>query len=194
MNTPYEEVVKLSNILLKNTIDDDNLMLLLLEDPSFFNEYKKITKSFKTVQLFLEYYNKTTKEERKKKLTDIISKDNLYPNDLYLLCITRLLNISILVIHRGKYGKSNKDIERGGIDDLKISSSLYTAPNNMNNRPLLIFNKLLDKTKSIYNIVLEKNENTNGLDIKNKYINSIYMQYKDIPDNIKILIEAHMNS
>lgn len=195
MNTPYEEVVKLANILLKNTIDDDELMTLMLEDPSFFNEYKKVTKSYKTVQIFLDtYYNNASKEERKKKLTEIINKNELYPNDLYLICITKLLNISILVIHRGKYGKSNKDVERGGIDDLKISSSLYVAPNNMSNRPLLIFNKLLDKTKSIYNIVLEKNENTNGLDIKNKYTNSIYMQYKDIPDNIKILIEAHMNS
>jgi hypothetical protein len=189
MNTPYDEVVKLANILLKNTIDDNELMLLMLEDPSFFNEYKKVTKQYKTVQIFLDtYYNNASKEERKKKLTEIINKNELYPNDLYLICITKLLNISILVIHRGKYGKSNKDVERGGIDDLKISSSLYVAPNNMKKRPLLIFNKLLDKTKSIYNIVLEKNEKDN------KYSNSIYMQYENVPENVKILVEAHLRS
>jgi hypothetical protein len=51
----------------------------------------------------------------------------------------------------------------------------------MESRPLIIFNKINEKQLTAYYLVVENN-NPN-----------IYMKYMDIPDNIKILIEAHKN-
>jgi hypothetical protein len=100
------------------------------------------------------------------------------------LAISELLNISILTIHRGKYGKSDTDLVRGDLDDLILSSTLFKAPNNMNMRPLLILNKTTDNIKSSYNVIIEQTDNITP--------NSIYMQYKDVPLNIKYLVEEHL--
>ena len=55
----------------------------------------------------------------------------------------------------------------------------------MDERPLFIFEKNSDKTNNIYYPVIEKNET-------NITINNLYMKYKLVPDNIKLLISLHM--
>ena len=59
-----------------------------------------------------------------------------------------MINISILLIHRGKYGSFDSNIDkRNSLDDLILSSTFIQANKNYLNRPLFIFSK--DKNKEI---------------------------------------------
>lgn len=187
INITYNEIKNLRNNKLLETIENDSLMIEMLQDGSFFNEWSKIiNRKPKTILLFMnDYYNKLTKENKYKLLNQIIDKDVLYPNEFDILAISELLDISILVIHKGPYGAaSEKNIERGSIQDLALSSTFYPASKNMETRPLLILNKISDKNKSIYNLIIEKTEKVS--------INSIILQYKDVDNNIKTLINEHL--
>jgi len=182
----FNEVIRLAESKLFKILENKEAMFSILDDPSYFNEWNsKIKKKFKTIQLFWDkYYSKSSPEEHSDVLKKIVEDKKLYPNDITILAISELLNISILTIHRGKYGKSDTDLVRGDLDDLILSSTLFNAPNNMNMRPLLILNKTTDNIKSSYNVIIEQTDNITP--------NSIYMQYKDVPLNIKYLVEEHL--
>jgi len=181
----YDEVEKLQNKKLREILMSKNQehMIDMLDDTSYFNEWNsKISRNYKTVQIFWDrYYSQTSQKEHLDLLNTIISDNKLYPNDITILAICELLNINILTIHRGKYGKSSTDLIRGDVYDLVLSSTFCKANNNMETRPLLILHKSHDTTKSIYNLIVDNTDT-----------NSIYMQYKDVPQNIKYLIEEHM--
>ena len=186
IKSSYKEVINITRPKYFELMNNKEGMFLILEDPSYFKEWNtNIGKNYKTVQLFWDnFYMDTTDNERRKIINKILDDDNLYPNDLNLISISELLNISILIIHRGKYGKYEDNLKRGDIDDLVLSSTLFVAKNNMENRPIIILNKSIDKFKSIYYSIIQKTDNIT--------YNSIYLQYKDIPNNVKILIDAHM--
>lgn len=181
----YDEVIRLANKKLFGLLENKEGMFEILGDPSYFNEWNnKISKQYKTIQIFWDkYYSITSAKEHSEVLKKILLDNKLYPNDITILAISELLNINILTIHRGKYGKSSTELIRGDIDDLVLSSTFYKAHNNMEMRPLLIFNKTNDQTKSIYNLIIENTDKITP--------NSIYIQYKDVPMNIKYLIEEH---
>ena len=65
-----------------------------------------------------------------------------------------------------------------------LSSTLFVATNNMTRRPLIILNKTLDKYKSIYNAIIENTDKVS--------YNNIYLHYNDVPENVRILVDAHM--
>jgi len=186
ITTTYDEVKKVSNIKLAEILENKVGMFEILSDPSYFNEWNRlIKKKFKTIQLFWDnYYTEKTPAEHLDILKIIITNNNLYTNDINILSISELLNINILIIHRGKYGKFKNDLVRGDIDDLILSSTFFKAPNIMEDRPLIILNKTDDTIKSIYNIIIETTDKITS--------NSIFMQYKDTPLNIKYLVEAHL--
>ena len=186
IKSSYDDVIKVTRPKYFELMNNKEGMFLILEDPSYFKEWNtNIGKNYKTVQLFWDnFYTDLTDNERRKIINKILDDNNLYPNDLNLISISELLNISILIIHRGKYGKYEDTLKRGDVDDLVLSSTLFVAKNNMQNRPIIILNKSIDKLKSIYSSIIEKTDNVT--------YNSIYLQYKDIPNNVKILIDAHM--
>ena len=186
ISSSYDEIKQVTRAKYFEIMNNKDGMFLILEDPSYFNEWNNnIGKKFKTVQLFWDnYYTDLSDNEKRKIINKILDDDKLYPNDLNLISISELLNISILVIHRGKYGKYDDSLKRGDIDDLVLSSTLFVAKKNMLNRPIIILNKSYDKFKAVYYSIIEKTD-------KITY-NSIYLQYKDIPNNVKLLIDAHM--
>lgn len=186
IKTDYDEVKKISNIKLFEILENEEAMKEILDDPSYFNEWnKQIGKKYKTIQLFYtNYYSETTPSEHKECFKNIIKLDKLYPNDIHLLSISELLNVSILIIHRGKYGKSDSKIVRGDIDDLILSSTFFKSPDNMDERPLIILSRTNDNFKSIYSLIIENTDNINQ--------NTIYMKYKETPLNVKYLIEKHL--
>ena len=188
IKSDYDEIKKLTNIRLIELLENKEGMFEILDDPSYFNEWNKmIKKNYKTIQLFWDnYYSLSNATEHLNILNKIIASDNLYPNDISILSISNLLNINILIIHRARYGKTMKNIVRGDVEDLVVSSTFFKANDNMEERPLIILNKLYDNSKSIYYTIIENTDNIN--------INSIYMTYKDIPLNIKYLIEAHLET
>ena len=179
IDTNYNEIKQIVNKYIKKIIYDKNANKILFEDPSFYSEWIKFS-PLKSIDINI--YN----EEHLKKITNnIINNDKLYPNDITIKVISDIFNISILLIHRIPYGSSNIDIKRNEIGDLVLSSTFISATKNINDRPLLIFNKIEEKGKKIiyYPIV----ENNKEMDIK-----SLYMKLGNIPDNIKVLIDLHL--
>ena len=179
IDTNYNEIKQIVNKYIKKIIYDKKTNKVLFEDPSFYNEWIKFS-GLKTTDI--NVYN----QDRIKKIIDnIIKNDKLYPNDITIKVISDIFNISILLIHRIPYGFSNSNIKRNEIDDLILSSSFISATKNINDRPLLIFNKIQEKgEKIIYYPIIENNKE---IDIK-----SLYTKFSNIPDNVKVLIDLHL--
>jgi hypothetical protein len=146
------------------------------------NTLNKTSKKFKTLQIFLDTYFKTsTINDRKSILQLVMDSNDLYPNDIDLLSISQLLNISILTIHRAKYGNVEDDVKRGELDDMTASSTLFPANTDIMNRPLVILGKEYEKTHSSYYAITEKNKN-------------IYLQLKETNKIVQMLIENHLKT
>jgi hypothetical protein len=147
------------------------------------NVLNKTNKKFKTLQIFMDTcFLPSSLDERKKIINAIIEADNIYPHDLHIFMISKILNMSFLILHRARYGifnETDKDVKRGEIEDLLHSSTFYHAKTNAANRPLLILSKEHDKTATGYYAIIEKNKN-------------IYMQLKDAPADIRYFTDAHM--
>jgi hypothetical protein len=161
-------------------IENKEEMMQLLHDPAYFQIWQNIVnKKFATIQLFWDnFYVKLPKETKIKYLSAILNTTKLPANDLHILAIAKLFNLSILIIHRGKYGKFDVAKARGDLEDLLLSSTFYESSTNMDLRPLIIFNKINEKQLTAYYLVVENNPN-------------IYMKYIDVPENIQLLVEAH---
>ncbi len=186
IKTDYNDVKKISNIKLFEILENERGMKEILDDPSYFNAWnKEIKKKYKTIQQFYDnYYSISSPLEHKEFLRNIIKSDKLFPNDIHLLSISELLNVSILIIHRGKYGLSDNKMVRGDMDDLILSSTFFKSPDNMEERPIIIFSRTNDNFKSIYSLIIENTDNITQT--------SIYMKYKETPLNIKYLIDKHI--
>jgi hypothetical protein len=186
IKTDYNDVKKISNIKLFEILENERGMKEILDDPSYFNAWnKEIKKKYKTIQQFYDnYYTISSPLEHKEYLRNIIKSDKLFPNDIHLLSISELLNVSILIIHRGKYGLSDNKMVRGDMDDLILSSTFFKSPDNIEERPIIIFSRTNDNFKSIYSLIIENTDNITQ--------NSIYMKYKEAPLNIKYLIDKHI--
>lgn len=179
INTNYNDIKTIVNKYIKKIINDKNANKILFEDPSFYNEWSKAS-SLKTTDITM--YNQ---QQINDIIDKIISNDLLYPNDITIKVISDIFNISILLIHRIPYGSSNQDVKRNEIEDLVLSSTFIRATKNINDRPLLIFNKVEEKGKRlVYYPIIENNKD---IDIK-----SIYTKFENIPENIKVLIDLHL--
>jgi hypothetical protein len=121
---------------------------------------------------------------------DLISKVINYGlplNDILLISVAELLNISIITIHRAFY-KTTKDKDiRGNIEDLIVSSTLFKAQTNYLNRPLLIFYKNKNEYDDIsYHFVLNKNQPVGS--------KSLYLKLSEVPQEILRLVDEHIKN
>jgi hypothetical protein len=169
----------------KDNVDDKEIMQLLLQEPSFFKSCINVSKrKFQTVQIFLDtFYLKLSTEQKRNYLQQVLDQNDTYTNDMHIMAISHLFNVSILVLHRGKYGKSDQS-NRGDTADLLLSSTFYPASVNMQMMPLIIFNRVNEKTHNAYYLVVDE-----GLPIES----CIYMKYIEVPLNIKVLTDRHIS-
>jgi hypothetical protein len=114
-----------------------------------------------------------------------IIKKGLPLNDLMLISVSQLLNISIITIHRAFY-KTTKDKDiRGNIEDLMVSSTLFKAQTNYSNRPLLILYKFKNEFDEIsYHLVLNKNQPVGS--------KSLFLKLNEVPQEILRLVEEQI--
>jgi hypothetical protein len=122
-------------------------------------------------------------EQKRNYLQQVLDQNDTYTNDMHIMAISHLFNVSILVLHRGKYGKSDQS-NRGDTADLLLSSTFYPASVNMQMMPLIIFNRVNEKTHNAYYLVVDE-----GLPIES----CIYMKYIEVPLNIKVLTDRHIS-
>ena len=198
IKTTYEdlETSAFNDIQIIFTAKDINSVKLLFKtlfDDPYFNNllFTAIGKKYNNYNIFWDqYFSKLTYEKRKELFNSIISniKEPLFPNDYYIIAMSKILNINIITIHRSKYGANDKNepVIRGDIDDLLLSSTFYKAPTvNYENRPLIILYKSNDFYKTIYNLIVDKTI----VPIDERVI---YMRIVDIPLAIKYLINQHL--
>ena len=168
-----------------NDLADNTKIKDIFKDPYFYTAYltamnsvNNTKKTFKTLELFLTtyFYNSLTKE-RYDILKHLRGSDayTYHPNDITFFMISKVLNISILIIHhRAEYGKAVNVSKRADDKDLAITTSIYKADSNELDRPLLILYKKNDKTHISYYVVRNVNHD-----------NFIYMELKNAPEEIK---------
>ena len=171
-----------------NDLSDTAKIKDIFKDPYFYNAYltamnsvNNTKKTFKTLELFLTtyFYNSSTKE-RYDILKHLRGSDayTYHPNEITFFMISKVLNISILIIHhRAEYGKAVDVSKRADDKDLAITTSIYKADSNELDRPLLILYKKNDKTHLSYYVVRNVNHD-----------NFIYTELKNAPEEIKTRI------
>ena len=185
IKTSYQTLLDISIQKLKDFKNNEMIMKTLFKDKSIFNQFVKFSKlKTNNVNAYWEkYYSKLVNSE-KLELIEMFNNKGFYVNDLILLTMTQILNISILIIHRAVYGSVNIEDVRGDLRDLFLSSTFMKAPNNYINRPFLIFYKNTDDLTKYY-LVFNKN-------IKPPNINSLYLKLNEIPEDFKDLINEHI--
>jgi hypothetical protein len=187
LNVDFSSVIQATNDKLKVIRNDETNMKTILNDKSIlrcFTQEMKLKGYNTSLTFWNKIYSNLSNQERLTIINSIIKK-GLPLNDLHVLSFAELLNISILTIHRAIYGTTkDKDI-RGSIEDLLVSTTLFKAPNNYLNRPLLILYKNKDELEDIsYHLVLDKR-----IEIGTK---SLYLKLADIPPEILRLIDEHI--
>ena len=198
IKTTYDdlEISAFNDIQIIFTAKDINSTKLLLKplfDDPYFNIllFNAIGKKYKNFNIFWDqYYSKLSIEERKQIFNTITIniKEPVFPNDYYIIALSKNLNINIITIHRSKYGTNNKDepVIRGDIEDLLLSSTFYKAPTaNYENRPVIILHKSYDLYKTIYSLIVDKT-------IIPTDDRVIYMRIIDMPLAIRYLINEHL--
>jgi hypothetical protein len=185
----YEEIKEIVNNYYLKSIYDKNVANIIFNDPSFYNAWANIINiKQKNVAYFMKNnYSKYTKEQLNTILNKVLENDNvLYPNDITIKVLADIFNISILLIHRLPHGVGQEQqYNRNNIDEFLLSSTFIKSTKNMDNRPLFMFNKVIDSEYIKYYPIIE---NTEKLDI-----NSIYIpMFKDAPDNIIKLVNKHI--
>lgn len=156
----------------------------LFKDPHFYSEYvkemniiKKTKKSFKTLRIFFDtYFDNSDYNEKETILKNIIAKNNIkFANDIHIFYMSKLLNISIILIHnRSDYGKAVKVDKRAGDKDLNVTSTIFKADDNLLHRPLIMLYRKVEKNNITYSII-------KNIDYKDYY----YYELQDSPDEIK---------
>jgi hypothetical protein len=160
----------------------------IFRDPYFYSSYvnamnhvNNTKKTFKTLEIFLNTYFYTSPIAERKSILKHIKSDAKYiyhPNENTFFTISKVLNISILIIHsRAEYGKAVDVSKRADEKDLSITTSIYKADNGELSRPLLMLYKKNDKTHLSYYIVRNSDHD-----------NFIYTELKDAPEEIKAMI------
>ena len=187
VKTSFANLQEITNNKLNIIKDDEVNLKNLLKDTKLFKLFMSVSK--KTYPNVNKFYDNFFKDLDNDKKTEIVNKiiEIGYPlNDLYIISMAEILNINILTIHRAIYKTSKDDLVRGDLDDLIISTTLYKAPNNHDNRPFFIFYKDLDvnTNENVYYLIVDS-----SLEISHK---NIYLKLNEIPIEIKILVDEHL--
>jgi hypothetical protein len=182
---------------------DDNTKDIkdVFKDPHFYisyinsmNQLNNTKRVFKNVELFLtNYFNKSTVEERTNILNHMRTSGSYvyHPNEATFFMMSKVLNLSILIIHsRAEYGKAVDVSKRADDKDLSITTTIFKAGGGSGGsssgssssgkvleRPLVILYRHNDKTQLNYYIIRNPQNN-----------NFIYTELKDAPDEIKAMV------
>jgi hypothetical protein len=182
----YDDILNQVFSIYFKSLDNELLMSEFLSDNSFKKEWlSKLDRSITSVKMLSRLINDLPKERKISILNEIMSDGKLYPTKLTFAVIADLLNISILLINRGDYGKFDQNKARNDVQNLKISSNFFQAHMQMHQRPVLIFYADGDKDKMMFYPIIDNSK-------KDKpYEEQLYMSYEDTPEHIKILIREH---
>lgn len=186
IKTNYNNLIEITFQKLEKYKNDYEIMKTLFKDKVLFNLYVDLSgRTFTNVNVYInKYYDYLTNAE-KMKIIEQISKKPYIINDLTIYSMSEILNISILIIHRAPYKSTKDEDKRGELEDLIVSSTFCKAPNNYNNRPVLMLYKINKEYITNYYLVFNK-------EIIPPNSRSFYLKYDEVPDDIKNLLEEHL--
>jgi len=110
--------------------------------------------------------------------------------DIDLEICSKLLNISVLVLFRTKYGSTagKEGVKRGELDDLVISSTLYACENTLR-RPCILLYRDVDKTYAKYSALTMTTGSNNNITRGNT---PLYSRADMLPSDVLNLIKYHL--
>jgi hypothetical protein len=168
--------------LLKNK--DKATLLKLFEDPAFIRAWVQKRKYKDADDIWKTKLEKTTPKELISQWQEIFTtcSNEIWPMDIDFKITAELMNISILVIYRGKYGEGKDAGKRGDIDDLAISSTFYHADDKKwNKRPCVIFYRTLEKDRIVFSPIVHNDDDI-----------FIHRTTESMPKDIQDLLKYHL--
>lgn len=183
-----DELVWMRNRVVNQSLMDPDLMSIYLEDPSFLQHWNAgfAKKYVDGKQLIQKAYvpKMKTQGALSQMWKAIVDKGTLRIGSIDLYVLTKLVQCSILILHRAPYGEGNK--KRGDIEDLGISSTFYTkdyTESYVNTKPLFIFYKTYEDSYTRFSPIvdangtfLHKSVNLSSKDVRD--LVSYHIQYK----------------
>jgi hypothetical protein len=163
---------------------DEPSMTVILEDPSIAHEWAARfgRANLKTPKLLWDRgFAKSNRDELKTMWDAIMRSGGLWAGDLDFFVAAKLMDISIMILHRSRYGV--KEAKRGELGDLATSSSLYTLKYSMSHvrsRPICILYKDTETDHAVYSAITDQKEVF------------LFSSLFDCPEDIKKLIEFHI--
>jgi len=182
----WRDIQDIRNHSINGIIQDKDAALKILEDPSLVKAWANtFNKKYKDgADIWNTKLNGLSKKERTEVWIEVLQKQkaNIWPTDLDFKIIAELMNISILVIYRGKYGEGTAAAaKRGAVEDLYISSTFYHGM-DWHIRPCVIFYRTIEKDKLIFSTVVYSIDDT-----------FIHMTIDSMPKDVRSLLEFHIN-
>ena len=185
----WNEIIAIRNKMIIGFLQnkDKEILLKLLEDPSFFKVWvHALKRKFKDAnELWKNKLNVLTIRERVSTWGEIVKNysNMIWPMDLDLKIVATMMNISILIIYRGKYGEGVGTEKRGNVEDLFISSTFYHGiEKDWKKRPCIMFYRSIDKEKVVFSPIIHTNT-TNVF---------IHKTVDNMPQDIQQLLEYHV--
>ena len=105
----------------------------------------------------------------------------LWPCDIHLLAISKLLDISIFLIGRAAYNSNKQDTARAGLQDRVVSSSLFTGSKAWRERPIIFMFKASASTNSDHTVYHTVLSNTGTF---------FHQNYNNLAEDVKKVIDA----
>ena len=186
-NIPFswKDVQDIRNREISGLIQDKETTVKVFEDPSLLKAWSvTFGKKYKDgADLWSAKLGSLSKKERMESWVDVLQKQGatIWPTDLDFKIIAELMNISILVIYRGKYGEGTAAAaKRGAVEDLYISSTFYHGM-DWHTRPCIIFYRSIEKNKLVFSAVVYSVDDT-----------FIHLTVDTMTKDVRALLEFHM--
>lgn len=190
MPATKEDLIWLRNKTVNMSLKDSDLMSIYMEDPSFLLHWNEaFNKKHGNGKHMMEkaYIPAMKKPDTLTSLwKGIVDKGSLWPSHIDLFIFTKVVQCSILLLHRSPYGEGNK--KRGDIEDLGISSTFYTneyTDSYVGTKPLVIFYCVKGDTHTEYRPII---------DASGTFLHkSVNLSPKDVRDLISYHIQHKTN-
>jgi hypothetical protein len=184
----WTDVVSIRNKMIIGFLQNKNkeLMIKLFEDPALLKVWLlTLNKKYKDgSDMWNNKLNTYNSRELVALWKDVLTShsDKMWPMELDFKIVVTLMNISILIIYRSKYGEGVVTEKRGNIEDLYISSTFYHgSEKDLRKRPCIIFYKVLEKDKVVFSPIIHT---TNDV--------FIHKTVDSMPEDIQELLEYHI--
>lgn len=171
------------------SMSDRSMMIDLFQDHCFMTKWLKLfvkgnaMPRYTPQDFYDKKYSSLTHAKRLEYMMQVVGGDDAFPNDLDILSVSELMNISVLLIlSRSKYTTSSNEKKRGDIQDLVSTSSFFMAGENFKMNPFVIMHKVNDKLTQHIRYYLVFNSNRPD---------SFYYNFDELPGDVRLLIDGH---